>query len=120
MNIIYERINELCKERGTTYNAVCKAVGFKNSTVIGNLKSRENSVLKADKLSLFANYFGVSADYILGKTDDRNADKKITATNGDGLSNLSEASEDQKELIEEILNMSPEKVSAFLAFAKSL
>ena len=71
MNIIYERIITLCRERNTTYNAVCKELGIRPS-VIGNLKSRENSVMKADNTVAFANYFGVSPDYLLGITDNRN------------------------------------------------
>ena len=70
MNKIYERIIMLCQERNTTYNAVCTELGIRPS-VIGNLKSRENSILKADNAIAFANYFGVSPDYLLGITEDR-------------------------------------------------
>ena len=50
MNVIYERILELCKERGTTYNSVCKELGLFPS-VVGNLKSNENKVLKLKRES---------------------------------------------------------------------
>jgi len=122
VNIIYERIDELCKEKGTTYNAVCKAVGIRSS-LIGNLKSRETSVPKADTISLLANYFNVPVDYILGITDDR-GDKKRTATIGDGNDELSiavsKANERQRELILRILNMPEDQQNAFLSIAQSL
>lgn len=118
MNIIYERINELCKERKTTYNSVCKELDIRSS-VIGNLKSRENSVLGADYALKFADYFGVSVAYIIGVENEK------TATESDGQQTeqdliLSNASEDQKELIQEILKLSPERVSALLSLAKTL
>lgn len=68
MNIIYQRIKELCAERGTTYSAVCKELGM-HPSVIGNLSSDEERNLTSDKAIAFARYFKVPVGYILGIED---------------------------------------------------
>lgn len=106
MNITYERINELCKDRGTTYNAVCKAVGVRPS-VIGNLKSREKSVLKADTATKLANYFGVTVDFLLGE-------EKIPSPKGDGY-------DEKRKIVNELFDRcSPEDQSLAIDFLKRL
>lgn len=106
MNVTYERIVQLCKDRGTTYNAVCKELNMFPS-VIGNLKQSETRVLKADTALAFANYFGVSVDYLFGK--------EMTATNGDGQQIEPDSISDKdKRLLEWFRSLSPEKQRAIL------
>ena len=105
MNIFYERLNALCKEAGTTYNAVCLTLGIRSS-VIGNLRSRENSVPKVDTVLAFAKYFDVSPDYLIGETDEKNA-----ATSGDGIVPISEK---DKRLLDWFRSLPEEKQNAIL------
>ena len=119
MNVIYERINGLCKSRNTSYTKVCKELNIQPS-IIGNLKNDDDRVLRSDTALLIANSFDVGIDYLLGKTD--SYEKEIPVTNGDGQDlekAVSEASERQKELIQRILKYSDDQVTAFLSITQS-
>ena len=60
---IYER---LCVEHKTTPNAVTKILGLSSATAT---KWKNGSVPNGKTLNAIANYFGVTTDYLLGKTD---------------------------------------------------
>ena len=64
MYTIFER---LLKERGLTVADVCRATGIRQSTM-SNWKARNNQ-LSAKNASLVADFFGVSVDYLMGRTD---------------------------------------------------
>ena len=68
MLTIYERIDALCKERGTNVTAMCKELSIARSS-LSELSRGRSKTLSADKMSKIAKYFGVSVDYLLGKTD---------------------------------------------------
>ena len=68
MLTIYERIDALCKERGTNVTAMCKELSIARSS-LSELSRGRSKTLSADKMSKIAEYFGVSVDYLLGKTD---------------------------------------------------
>lgn len=60
------RIKELRKEKGIKQIELCKVLGISQ----GNLSNWENGVYEPDKTSLLkmADYFGVSVDYLLGRS----------------------------------------------------
>lgn len=62
-----DRIKELCDENLTTISKLEKFLGFGRGTITKWNKSKPS----ADKLNKVAKYFGVTEDYLLGKTDDR-------------------------------------------------
>ena len=64
-NNIYLRVKELCDQHHTTVRELGNALGFGRTTI----KKWEESSPSADKIIKVADYFGVSTDYILGKTD---------------------------------------------------
>nr|WP_308742067.1 transcriptional regulator [uncultured Anaerocolumna sp.] len=64
---ILERIQELCKENGTNPSKLEIELGFGKGTLYKWDKSSPNT----DKLSAVADYFHVSTDWLLGKTDFR-------------------------------------------------
>lgn len=59
---MYQRFNELCKERGCTAADVAKATGLYRS-VFSDWKSGRCKP-KVDKLKKIADYFGVTLDYL--------------------------------------------------------
>lgn len=67
---VENRIKILRKERNLTQDELAKIIGVVLTTIAGY----ERGVIcpSQDKLILLAQYFGVSADYIIGKTDIRN------------------------------------------------
>ena len=61
---MYQRIRSLCQENGTTITALCvKITGSK-----GNLSTWKNGNIRPEWLSAISDEFGVSTDYLLGKT----------------------------------------------------
>lgn len=63
-NIFPQRLIELRKERSLSQEALGKALGMKRSTISGY--EVEGKQPDFDTLMLFANYFGVSTDFLLG------------------------------------------------------
>lgn len=64
--IIVERIRKLIEQNGITVNSFQKKMGFSNSLI----KSWETNDPSAYKVIQIADYFGVSVDYLLGRTDE--------------------------------------------------
>lgn len=62
-----ERIETLLREKGVTRNKFSQDIGISSATFY-NWQTR-GSTPKADILQRIAEYFGVSTDYLLGKTD---------------------------------------------------
>jgi transcriptional regulator with XRE-family HTH domain len=107
---IYERVKALCDKHGTTIKALEKTLGFGNATV----KGWRNGNPSASKLSLVADYFGVTIDYLLGKVDESEAyytDPEVAMLaqqlkDNPDLKILFDASKDlRKEDIEFVLNL---------------
>jgi len=68
--MIFSRFEELCAKKATTPTAVCKHI-TKSS---GNLATWKNGNVRNDHLKALADYFEVSVDYLLGRTDDPKGD----------------------------------------------
>ena len=65
-----DRINLLCKEQNITYGFVCKECNFYSGYLTRWIKN--NYIPSWEFLDILADYFKVSPDYLLGRTDDRN------------------------------------------------
>lgn len=85
----FEIVKELCRRQGISLNTLEERIGFSRNS----LYSWKNSEPKPKKLNAVADYFNVSTDYLLGRTDNP-AIAKDTVTTADGrivdLSNLRE------------------------------
>ena len=68
MSIVAERIKELAKKQGITVKSLLEVLEI-NKGFVSDLSSR-NVAPSADKLTKIADYFKVSVDYLLGRTDD--------------------------------------------------
>ena len=66
-SVLYQRIVELCAERGITINKLESDLGMGNSVI----RKWRQSTPSADKIAKVATYFNVSVDYLLGRTDVR-------------------------------------------------
>ncbi|EPI2195111.1 helix-turn-helix domain-containing protein [Enterococcus faecalis] len=64
MNLL-ERIKELCKKRSISVSRLEEELGFPKNTIY----QWKNRTPGTDKLSIVADYFGVTIDYLLGRTD---------------------------------------------------
>lgn len=65
-SILYQRIKELCAERGISINKLESELGFGFSSI---QKWKNTSSPSMDKILKIATYFNVSVDYLLGRTD---------------------------------------------------
>lgn len=85
----FELVKELCKKQGISLNTLEEKIGFARNS----LYSWKSSEPKPKKLKAVADYFNVSTDYLLGRTDNPNVASEIVTT-ADGrtvdLSNLRE------------------------------
>ena len=75
----FDRIKELAKKQGLSINLLEEKLGYSRNTIY-NLK---NSKPSTERISEIADYFNVSTDYLLGRTDNPNI-----ATNGDASAPL--------------------------------
>ena len=86
----FERIKELAKKRGVNLQKVSEDLGF-STNYLYSLKNKKTP--SADHIAKIAEYFNVSTDYILGRTDNPNFPTE-SVTTADGrtvdLSNLRE------------------------------
>lgn len=62
---MFDTIKELCARRGISINDLEEALGYSKNTLY-RLKKQNPG---ADKLEAIADYFGVTTDYLLGRTD---------------------------------------------------
>lgn len=68
--ITFERVRKLCEERKMSINDLENALGYSKNTLY-RLKTQNPG---ADKLETIADYFDVSTDYLLGRTDKHEKD----------------------------------------------
>lgn len=72
---IGDRMKKLREEKGLMQQDVCNALDIEQSTLANYENNRR--VPKTDILIEIANYYGVSLDYLVGRTDDRFDNSKL-------------------------------------------
>ena len=89
MFFTFEKIKELADKQGISLNKLEEKLGFSRNTIYNMKKSTPN----VERVSMIADYFNVSTDYLLGRTDNPNVSSDLVTT-ADGrtvdLSNLRE------------------------------
>ncbi|EGO8565465.1 TPA: helix-turn-helix transcriptional regulator [Enterococcus faecalis] len=63
--MLFDRVKELCKKKGISISELESNVGFGKNTIY----KWKNQSPKAETLQKVADYFGVTTDYLLGRTD---------------------------------------------------
>ncbi|HFI0125835.1 TPA: helix-turn-helix domain-containing protein [Streptococcus suis] len=77
----FEKIKELCRKQGISLNQLEEKLGFSQNYIYSMKKGNP----KVENLQKIADYFNVSTDYLLGRTDnpriasDEKSDKLDTA-----------------------------------------
>ena len=61
----FSRVQQLCSEKGVSITSVALELGFSRSTPTA---WKKGNVPSADAIEKLADYFNVSADYLLGRT----------------------------------------------------
>lgn len=70
MGTLYNRIKKLCDDARITPGKMCNDLGLSRNTVTA-LRTGRATTMKLEKAGKIADYFGVSVDYLLGKTDEK-------------------------------------------------
>ncbi|MBR6385846.1 MAG: helix-turn-helix transcriptional regulator [Ruminococcus sp.] len=101
---MFERLRELCVKNGIAITDLCKQITGSS----GNLPTWKKGNIKADTLIKIADYFDISVDYLLGRTENpilnMNNSIKIgdNSVNNNGDINISTSSDSE---ITEIADM---------------
>ncbi|EOJ97492.1 cro/CI family transcriptional regulator [Enterococcus faecalis EnGen0340] len=83
---VFDKIKLLAKERGKSLNRIEEELGLPKN-VLYRMKTSDNPT--KDRLETLANYFDVSVDYLLGRTDNTKAtDEKKSDDLDDVLDNV--------------------------------
>lgn len=98
-NVLYDRIEALCLERGIKVGALSERIGIHRNT-LGYLKRGEHGTLSVDVLVKIADYFGVSADCLLGRSADRRNEVVINVPT-DGMDEALEKARELNRLLTE-------------------
>lgn len=81
MNNMYEKIENLCKEKGVSITGLSKDTGIPRST-FSELKAGRTKQLSGKHLPVVAEYLNVSVDYLLGNEQKEkplvNQDQELT------------------------------------------
>ena len=64
--VFWDRFKGLCDETKKSPSSVCSALGFSNATAT---HWKNGKIPNADALAKVADFFSVSADYLLGRSD---------------------------------------------------
>lgn len=101
MFFTFEKIKELADKQGISLNKLEEKLGFSRNTIYNMKKSTPN----VERVSTIADYFNVSTDYLLGRTDNPNvaSDDTIAGYTSDDLRKMAENAKtfDGKPLTEE-------------------
>ncbi len=78
---LYERIESLCSEKSINITMMCKEAEVPRSA-LSDYKAGRKKTISITNLEKIANYFDVSVDYLLGKTEQKkplvNDDEELT------------------------------------------
>ena len=110
MSNLYNRIVELCKEKGIKGGKMCTDIGMSKG-ILTDLKMGRQTGISTANAQKIATYFGVSVGYLLGEDDEI---KKEQPTEYDGLS------EKRKALIDFALSVPDDKAEMILRVMKSI
>lgn len=75
MDHLYERIRALCEKRGIRPGRVCADTGLSRG-LMSDLKMGRTKTLSAKSTKIIADYFGVTADFLLGAENSKPAPRE--------------------------------------------
>lgn len=106
---LIETINALCNQNNISVNRMLQECSL-NKSIVDNLKKgSEMSVIKLQKI---ADYFGVTTDYLLGRTDEpapaKTVGVTIVAMDGDGQEEI-RVTKEQYNKIKKLLEIMDEE-----------
>ncbi|EAG4505975.1 XRE family transcriptional regulator [Listeria monocytogenes] len=100
----FDRVKELCKKHGIAVSKLEYDIGFGKNSIYSWKQNNPSS----DKLKKVADYFNVSTDYLLGRTDNIQIINEENQESNDEFitffrANTSDLTEEKKQLLEDEL-----------------
>lgn len=102
---MYELLQQLCKEKGTNITNLCIVITGSS----GNLPTWKKGNINPESLRKIADYFDVSADYLLGRTDNPHetsisvTDNKQTSLTGNNSISVNSAAPSKDTLTQQFI-----------------
>ena len=121
--MFWERFSELCNTNSISANAVCSKLGLSTATAT---HWKNGTMPKGDILGKVADYFNVTVDYLLGRTNSTteiNSHNTISGNNniiGNGNSVGEKLSEQEAALLEIFRKVDVIKRAQLIAYAAEL
>ncbi|WP_203264833.1 helix-turn-helix domain-containing protein [Streptococcus uberis] len=113
----FEKIRELSDQQGLSLNKLEEKLGFSRNTIYNMKKSTPN----IDRVSKIADYFNVSTDYLLGRTDNPNIASEDDKYSNQAESQLIAAFRNQTQNMTEVEKMRFNKaLESLMATAKTI
>ena len=109
MVTLYERLSELCQEKGIKGGRMCTDLGFSKS-LMTDLKSGRKKGVNAETAQKIASYFGVSVGYLLGEEE---KEKKPTVQDDELSANI-------KQLVDFAKSVPEDRAEMILRVMKSI
>ncbi len=116
MSVLYERIMELCKNKGVTGSRMCLDLGMSKST-LSDIKSGRKNGISTATAQKFASYLGVSVDYLLGEepnekepsvTIDEELEEDVIIFHRDGKTQKRKFTKDQMAMLMAMVDAIPD------------
>jgi len=109
---MYETLLNLCKERGITITNLCIEI----TGSPGNLSTWKRGNIKADVICKIADYFHISTDYLLGRTDVLTGENvnNISGNSNNGDNNISIGTKSAEALSEPTDNVTQKFLDVFI------
>ena len=112
------RLKELREERGWKSMAeAARNLGKQYMTYVHHEKGDREP--DSDDLKAYAKAFGVSIDYLVGRTNEKTPIAISDEGNNDLLLDLSQLNEEQRKLIQDVLRLNDQQRSAVLSVTES-
>ena len=100
MDNLYERINELCEQRGIRPGRLCDELGLSRG-LMTDLKMGRKKTVNAQTAQKIANHFGVSVGYLLGEAELDVLDQVDVAFYGE----YKELNDEEKETVRDMVRL---------------
>ncbi len=96
-----DRIKTLCSERGLNLTSLERDLGLGKSTI----RKWDKNAPSIDKVMQVADFFGVSVDYLIGRSDERTLDAEPNAEEWEFLETYSKAKASDKAAVRATLKV---------------
>ena len=96
-----DRIKLLCEELGLNLTALERELGFGKSTI----RKWDKNAPSVDKVMLVADFFSVSVDYLIGRSDERTLDAEPNAEEMEFMETYQKAKESDKAAVRATLKV---------------